>query len=46
MNNEINKSIVIYSAGVLPYSVTSTGSVYFLLGKDYENKEKSIKLNV
>ena len=29
MNNEINKNIVIYSAGVLPYSVTSSGSIYF-----------------
>ena len=38
MNNEINKNVVIYSAGILPYSVTSNGSVYFLLGKDYENK--------
>jgi hypothetical protein len=38
MNNETNKNIVIYSAGVLPYSVKSNGSIYFLLGKDYDNK--------
>lgn len=31
-------SIVIYSAGVLPYVVSETGNILFLLGKDYDNK--------
>lgn len=38
MNNELYKNLVIYSAGVLPYSFSNTGDIYFLLGKDYENK--------
>lgn len=31
-------SLVIYSAGVLPYTVSSAGNILFLLGKDYDNK--------
>ena len=38
MNNEITKNVVIYSAGILPYSISYNGTIYFLLGKDYENK--------
>lgn len=33
MNN-----ITLYSAGVLPYSISYDNTIYFLLGKDYENK--------
>ena len=33
MNN-----LILYSAGVLPYSVSYDNTIYFLLGKDFENK--------
>lgn len=31
-------NVVIYSSGVLPYCITNNGGIYFLLGKDFENK--------
>lgn len=34
----MNNNYLIYSAGVLPYSVKYDGTIFFLLGKDYENK--------
>lgn len=38
MNNNDFKPFLIYSAGVLPYSIDLNNDVHFLLGKDFDNK--------